>query len=449
MISTAVQSLVQPKQSMECTSSVSSDMNLKAVPTDNSNLKASLNSIQTSDEQPKLTIQQIDPSIAVRPLNRERAITYLRDVVQKSGSNEDPVQIEAKIFESSKSILYEYINALCHKRVLLENAYKRNQENTPNQSPSRKRKQDELALSLPTPKKHKTTPYFQWFYNEDENSSIKLSIADNEVLENHFLTGPSVFSHQFEFESRALQVNVEEKSVEGGKSISRKLFVLERELIAPDFWTPKQSNIFHSFDLDPSTSDKYKMISKLFQERLPNASICFIRQLQHIINYQRYSFERTRVLLMGDFINNESDGEKLLFFGSKKTVPRTIILDRDGFDCLNANNTAHFYEDPYLADQDAFVIVNAQTRAQNCQKKQLIVALVAHGNSKEIIEPELNLKRPPLKHTVNGMDQIYDSTYRTRTENGYTSTEYLIQNKFQAYAAFLVDYNIPNSCSNS
>src|SRR3990167_7753731 len=405
--------------------------------------------IQQIDDQPKLTIQQIDPSIAVRPQNRQRAITYLQEVVQKSGSDEDPSDIESKIFEASKSILYEYINALCHKRVLLENTHKRTVESQPI-GPGRKRKADTLARNhLPEPKKHKTTPYFQWFYNGSEYTSIKLSIRDNEVLETHFLNGPSsCFSHQFEFERVPKQVDVEKQTVDGEHKVVRKLFVLDSELIAPSFWTPKQSNIFHSFDLDP-TSDRYKQIAANFAERLPNATINFIRQLQHIVNYQRYSFERNRILLLGDFddreiADHESEGEKLLYFGSKKTVPRTIILDRDGFDCLSANHTAHFYQDPYIADKDAFVIVNAQTRAQNYQKKQILAALVLTGNSNEILDSELNvLKRPPLKHTVNGMDQIYDSTWRTRTENGCTSKEYLIQNKFQAYAAFLIDYNTP------
>lgn len=427
----------------------------------------------------RLTIASVSDSATVRPVNRERAISYLESCGLTRVESE---QLEQKIFAACErdGRLKIYIDTLIHQKILIEADFKKRNERehkrerileeSPEICTSKKRKATDLdndfleSLYSPAPKKqkcdtfwftpepkpHKMCCHYRWYHrNRGANGDCECDVAllneDCIRLEQFFKEG-IVRIYKLAYMKTEGKINATNFTIDDERVLVRKIFMYGEEIKMPAYWKKNQINLFYSFNLcdkDASEGEDtnirehfYSTICADFLQRLPHVTIQYIRQIQNLPFRQKYNKE-IKSLIAKNVDSTKGAEEKFLYYASART-PRLYITG-DSFDDFNhCNNTIKLCGDPFEADKAA---VKIMLQNKTIIKKQMVVVLAYVGCALEITE-DYNLPRPPLKKLINGAEIRYDTVFKKTNENNRDFTTYFIQNKHQVYPAFLIEYNI-------
>ena len=188
-------------------------------------------------------------------------------------------------------------------------------------------------------------------------------------------------------------------------------------VVYPEEWEPQNKNL--ELKLIERHSTEWSKVAQLFHDTLPQKYIARIERIQNKWLWEKYYQHRDRMKRKNDGAINE----KLLFHGTRETLPSTIYKDEEGFDMRFGNagmwgigNYAHHSPDG---------------------THQMFLAKVLTGRSIKL-PSDKSLRMPPTvpETTVEGNPR-YD------TVNGETkgSQVYITYSNDKAYPFYLISYN--------
>ncbi len=187
----------------------------------------------------------------------------------------------------------------------------------------------------------------------------------------------------------------------------------------PKEWIEQKGN-FLIVELD-NTSSEFEKIAKMFSDSL----FFKIRKISIIQNkklWTSFCFAKLNLNI------NDSNGEKLLFYGLEYNKPESIYGDNEeGFDMKLATTSSygqalHFHENAKSAHPE---------RNVEGDLNYLLVAIVLIGDCLKVEVGYSFMKVPPIK------DKVKNTRYHSILS---PDGKYMIYNNFRAYPAYLIRY---------
>ena len=254
----------------------------------------------------------------------------------------------------------------------------------------------------------------------------KLSKEAHSVLEIAFRQDKLEETVRSELEKRNIQSD----------QLQRKLILFQNLFTPFKSWEIKQSNLFMSELLQQST--RTKRLNKFLKPVRNNRrfQIHYIKQLQHVLNFQAYINKRTAFQSKGAFVT-----EKLLFFGPGAEVPRNLILG-SYIDIIRAEERKKgkiFKEGIELSsdfeyeNKNAYLCKNQIASGGGAQqRKQMIVCLVG------ICDPEkVEMKEAAVNMRGKGWESVY---VQVKHENKAV-TVFSIREAKLVYPLMIIEYS--------
>src|SRR3990167_1499902 len=252
----------------------------------------------------------------------------------------------------------------------------------------------------------------------------KLSKEAHSVLEIAFRQDKLEETVRSELEKRNIQSD----------QLQRNLILFQNLFTPYKSWEIKQSNLFMSELLQQST--RTKRLNKFLKPVRNNRrfQIHYIKQLQHVLNFQAYINKRTAFQSKGAFVT-----EKLLFFGPGAEVPRNLILGSyiDITRAQERRKNKIFKEGIELSsnfefeDKFAYHCKNQTTTERvTQQRKQMIVCLVC------ICDPQ----KVEMKEVAN-LRKEWESVYLQLMHEGKPVTVFSVREAMLVYPLMMIEYS--------
>ena len=221
--------------------------------------------------------------------------------------------------------------------------------------------------------------------------------------------------------------------VELMKNVSQFQFAPSRSLVSnfqtPLGWCP-QVNDTEVFDVACGSND-WNSIQKLWDQTCHSLwTIARIQRVQSKWLWRQYALSKERLI----YKNSGKHNEMLLFHGTSTTNPADIYNSERGFDAR--------FSRPGMWGTGIYFAVNASYSAKSYayeqlnKSRQIFLARVLTGDSM-MCKPSRSLKMPPLKSSVDGCSERYDSI---KGETG-NSVVYIVYDQDKAYPEFLITFN--------
>ena len=195
----------------------------------------------------------------------------------------------------------------------------------------------------------------------------------------------------------------------------------------PEEWEPQKEN------LDVNVLRKYSaewlVVAKNFNGTLAQKYIMKIERIQSIWLWEKYYQHRERMKRKNDGVINE----KLLFHGTRNTLPSRIYKDDEGFD-MRFSRIGLWGGGNYFSVNASYSDRYAHRLSDGTL--QIFLAKVLTGRSIEL-QPDNTLRIPPV------IQPSTEGYLRYDTVNGHTngSQIYITYSNDKAYPFYLITYN--------
>ena len=396
--------------------------------------------------------------------HRDKAVDVIRQTMTDCKMEENPEELEEKIFKESGGFLHEYIAALCHERIRLKHSH------TPNFTLAEER----IGKTAPTgpitvrlnPNRAEKPITIRWRVKKISSLSLEINrglrlseaysatdLSDSvaRCLEERY-RDPTKIGEPFylvlnEGEPPSM-INVRELTVNGAaNSLDRSMIIKGRPvsttLEAPAHWewTP-QDTIFHQFDLEKE-SDRFRELEQLVRSTVPKARIQKITQLQHCYQLLGFLHFRGMVQVSHPEVNLQ---EKMLFYGSWSAPSVLCAQSASGLNVYGADpdpnenwgQGIHMSPDAWYADERAYVYTHEGDEKEH---RQIFLVHAALGSDLEL-KANPTLKRPPEISKINHMPVFADSVTGTYVKEQQSAKVHVVYKAEQTCPAFLIDYII-------
>jgi len=195
----------------------------------------------------------------------------------------------------------------------------------------------------------------------------------------------------------------------------------------PVEWEPQVTDL----ELKPLSggTSEWSKVSKLFHATMTRAKVVKIERIQNKWLWEKYSQHSQRMSRK----NGNKSNEKLLFHGTRDTLPSSIYQDEEGFD-MRYSNPGMWGIGIYFAVKASYSDRYAHLLPDGT--KQLLLAKVLTGDSIEL-PSRRDLRMPPIKgKSPKGVAVRYD-TVRGNTKD---SVVYIAYSNDKAYPFYLITY---------
>ena len=176
--------------------------------------------------------------------------------------------------------------------------------------------------------------------------------------------------------------------------------------------------------------NEWSEVAQKFRATLPQKYIVKIERIQNKWLWEKYYQHRDRMKRKNDGVINE----KLLFHGTRNTLPSTIYQDEEGFD-MRFGRVGMWGNGNYFAVNASYSDDYAHRLPDGTQ--QMFLAKVLTGRSTEL-QPDNKIRLPPVIQPAVKGNLRYD------TVNGETngSRVYIAYSNDKAYPFYLISYKI-------
>ena len=207
---------------------------------------------------------------------------------------------------------------------------------------------------------------------------------------------------------------------------------LSTKIYFPSEWEPQQLDV--EFKPIRRSNQEWSDIETMVHKTLPTARLVQIDRVQNLQLWEKYALEKGHM----NRRNNGLMNEKLLFHGTRKINPKSVVQCLRGIDfrCSRRDHQLLWGTGAYFAANanysNRYSYYNAQLQAW-----QMIVVKVLTGNSCSYRNPDRSLTRPP--RLFAGSNLLYD----TVCGHHGGSDIYVVYDQDRAYPAYIISYNFP------
>ena len=206
------------------------------------------------------------------------------------------------------------------------------------------------------------------------------------------------------------------------------------KIIFPPEWGPQQLNV--EFKPIRRSSQEWSDIEGMVHKTLPAARLVQIDRVQNRQLWEKYALEKRHM----NQRNNGLVNVKLLFHGTRKNDPRSVVQSLRGIDfrCSRRDHQLLWGTGAYFAANANYSNRYSYHNAQ-LQAWQMIIVKVLTGNSCSYIKPNPSLTRPPPLFA--GSNLLYDTV--CGCSGG--SDIYVVYDQDRAYPAYIISYHVPKN----
>ena len=206
------------------------------------------------------------------------------------------------------------------------------------------------------------------------------------------------------------------------------------KIIFPPEWGPQQLNV--EFKPIRRSSQEWSDIEGMVHKTLPAARLVQIDRVQNRQLWEKYALEKGHM----NQRNNGLLNEKLLFHGTRKNDPRSVVQSLRGIDfrCSRRDHQLLWGTGAYFAANANYSNRYSYHNAQ-LQAWQMIIVKVLTGNSCSYRKPNPSLTRPPPLFA--GSNLLYDTV--CGCSGG--SDIYVVYDQDRAYPAYIISYHVPKN----
>lgn len=208
------------------------------------------------------------------------------------------------------------------------------------------------------------------------------------------------------------------------------------KIVFPPEWDPQQLDV--EFKSIRRSSREWSDIEGMVHKTLPAATIIQIDRVQNCQLWEKYALEKGHM----NRRNNGLVNEKLLFHGTRKNDPQSVVQSLRGIDfrCSRRDHQLLWGTGSYFATNanysNRYSYYNTQLQAW-----QMIVVNVLTGKSCNYRNPSPSLTRPPP--LFPGSNLLYDTVRGCSV--GADSIIYVVYDQDRAYPAYIVSYRVPQN----
>ena len=195
----------------------------------------------------------------------------------------------------------------------------------------------------------------------------------------------------------------------------------------PEEWEPQKEDIHVNVLRRHST--EWSKVAKNFHSTLPQKHIIKIERIQNRWLWEIYYQHKDRIKRKNDGVINE----KLLFHGTRNTLPSSIYKDDEGFD-MKFSRIGLWGMGNYFSVNASYSDCYAHYLCDGTL--QIFLAKVLTGRSIEL-QPDNSLRLPPV------IQPSMKGSLRYDTVNGHSngSRIYVTYSNDKAYPFYLISYN--------
>lgn len=178
-------------------------------------------------------------------------------------------------------------------------------------------------------------------------------------------------------------------------------------------------------------SPEWQDVKRKFTATMTNSSIHVITRIQNKWQWEKYSFQKSRL----ERKNNGHANEMQLFRGTRKNDPKLIYEGEDGFD-MRYGKEGMWGVANYFAVKASYSDDYAHTSSNG--QKEIFLVNVLTGDSYPS-SPDGTLRMPPIK-TIKGQGDNVKRKYDTVKGHACHSDVFMTYDNEKAYPAYLIAY---------